>query len=294
MNTQSRGLGERFFIGLQKLMPRLLLTRLIYRATRIRTPLLKRWTILLFVKAFRVDISDSENPVPDGFLTFNDFFTRALKAGARPLDSAPEALLCPCDGTLSQFGPMENDRLIQAKGVDYDLDELVGDAGVAERFRGGRFATVYLAPYNYHRVHMPVTGTLSYEAHVGEDLFSVNQATARGIPNLFVRNQRRVMVFESAAGPVAVIMVGAMNVGSITTLWSGEQRAGFAKAAEYADTEREGPTLSRGDMLGWFNMGSTVILLTAEKGYELEPRLNRDQLVRMGERIGTCYPVSRE
>ncbi len=280
-------LRERLFIGFQKLVPRRALTRLIYRLTRIEKPWLKNLSIRAFVRAFSVDISDAENAVPDDFKSFNDFFSRSLKAGARTIDPAADAFVSPCDGTLSQFGPIVDNQIIQAKGVNYSMAELVNDPQVAKKFVGGRFATIYLAPYNYHRVHMPFDGSLVHEAPAGGDLYSVNQTTARRVPNLFTVNERRVMVFESEAGPFALIMVGAMNVGSITTSWAGETRAGFGEV-EPAPGLRDGPTLRKGELVGWFNMGSTVILLTPEN-IDWLPQLKTDAIVRMGESLGRNF-----
>ncbi|MEO0997360.1 MAG: archaetidylserine decarboxylase, partial [Pseudomonadota bacterium] len=220
-------LRERAFIALQHCLPRRWLTRLVYRLTRIRLAPLKNLTIRWFVRQFRVDVSEAENAVPGGYLSFNDFFTRALRTGARPLPQTATAFSSPCDGTVSQLGRIDGGTLLQAKGHRYSVAALLGDAGLAGRFDGGRFVTIYLAPYDYHRVHMPIAGRLRRDRRLGADLYSVNDATARRIDRLFVRNERVVALFDSDAGPLALVFVGALNVGSVSTVWGGELRAGF-------------------------------------------------------------------
>lgn len=285
MSSRPRTWTDRVFIGFQRLAPRRLLTRIVYRLTRIRVKPVKNLTIRWFVSQFSVDVSDAENRVPNGYMSFNDFFTRSLKTGAREIDTRPDAVISPCDGTISQVGRLDGERLLQAKGIDYTLNELLaGDAELTREFANGRFVTIYLAPYNYHRVHMPTDGTLTRECHTGHDLFSVNATTARNIPGLFVKNERLVTVYETSTGPMAVIFVGALNVGSITTVWSGERKAGGRTSSDW---QAHRVPLAKADLLGWFNMGSTVIVLGTDKAFEWLPRLEAGATVRLGQHIAT-------
>lgn len=285
LSPRQRTWSDRAFIVFQRVAPRRLLTRIVYRLTRIRMTAIKNLTIRWFVNRFNVDVSEAENLIPDGYLSFNDFFTRSLKAGARKIDSHPDAIVSPCDGTISQIGRLNGERLVQAKGIDYTLSDLLaGDAELTQQFTDGRFVTIYLAPFNYHRVHMPTDGTLIRECHTGYDLFSVNATTARDIPGLFVKNERLVTVYETSCGPLAVIFVGALNVGSITTVWGGERRGGRQASGDW---QLRRVPLVKADLLGWFNMGSTVIVLGANKAFDWLPRLETGETVRMGQRLAT-------
>lgn len=293
MRPDSLNTRQRLFIGLQKCLPRRLITRLVYRLTRIQIPWIKDLTIRMFVKAFRVHTADAAYPVPQGYSSFNDFFTRPLRAGARELSKLDKGLISPCDGLISQCGLIDHDRLIQAKGIDYRLAELLGSEADAKSFLGGRFATIYLAPFDYHRVHCPLDAVLLHERTIGFDLFSVNETTAGAIDKLFVKNERRVMLFDSDAGKVAVIMVGAMNVGSISTVWDGETRAGFRTASTNAQyTGSITKSFNSGDLLGWFNMGSTVIVVT-EPHVELNSACQPGRTIRMGNALGSQAPTAQ-
>lgn len=275
------------FVSLQYLLPHLWLTAAVRWFADIRLPAIRTLSIRLLVRLFRIDTSEAEHPVPDGYASLNEFFVRTLKPGARPIASPEDALVSPCDGTVSQCGAIREGQLLQAKGHRYDVAELLDDAETATQFSAGTFITIYLAPYNYHRVHMPLDGRIAAERHVPGKLFSVNQATAAAVPRLFARNERRVFRFETAIGPVAMVMVGALNVGSIGTPWGGTHTAGFAETAR--DLAIPGPPdneLRRGDTVGWFNMGSTVILLLPPGGAALADGLGPEATMRMGSAIG--------
>ena len=272
---------------LQYLVPRYALTAIVYRLARIRSVAIKNFLIRRFVRLYSIDTADVANDIPDGFATFNEFFVRELRAGTRPIAADAACIISPVDGTVSQAGAVAGNAVLQAKGHMYTLDELLAiELGAARRNENGLFATIYLAPYNYHRVHAPLAGRLVAAHYVPGDLFSVNTATAAIIPGLFRRNERVVLHFETAAGPAAVVLVGALNVGSITTPWSGELRPRKSGVVEIIETAGLSTDVARGDLLGWFNMGSTVIvLLPAEAGHWQE-ELVAGRSLRMGEAIG--------
>jgi len=281
---------ERLFLLLQYLLPRLTLTRCIHWLARIRLPLVKNFLIQRFVPLFNVDLSDVPRAVPQDFETFNDFFTRELADGARPI--ADTALVSPVDGAVSQAGHIEYGRIIQAKGLDYAVEELLAvDVHNARRY--SNFATIYLAPFDYHRVHAPADGTLVAAHYVPGDLFSVNTTTAKLLPGLFRRNERLNLYFETDAGPVMISLVGALNVGSISTAWGGEIRPRKHGIVEVLPVSAERVNVRRGDLLGWFNMGSTVIVLS--NGIDGLADLEEGQKVRMGEALGTHRdPANRD
>ena len=249
------------FVALQYALPKHWLTAVVFRVARIRHPRIKNWLIKTFVNAFDVDVNDVARAVPDDFADFNDFFTRELADGARPVDADPAHLVSPVDGRLSQCGTITGGTIVQAKGLGYSVEDLLAvDVDTADRFT--RFATIYLAPYNYHRVHMPADGQLVAAHYVPGDLFSVNETTAARVPRLFARNERLNLHFETGDGPLFLSLVGALNVGSISTPWTGEIRPRSSGVVERIDVPRT--ELARGDLLGWFNMGSTVIILAPD------------------------------
>jgi phosphatidylserine decarboxylase len=277
---------DRLFVLLQYLLPKHLLTALIYRIARIRSPGIKDFLIERFVQAFDVDIEEVAGKVPEDFATFNEFFVRELRHGARPVDNRTDRLVSPVDGTVSFAGKLKKNMLVQAKGIDYTLDDLLAtDLDAARAYADGMFATIYLAPYNYHRVHAPFDGTLVAARYVPGDLFSVNEATVARVPGLFRRNERLVMHFETAIGPAVVIFVGALNVGSISTPWSGEIRPRANGVVDVLDLDSRRTELCRGDLLGWFNMGSTVILLLPEGACEWHMHMRPGETLRMGTSI---------
>ena len=278
---------DRLFVGLQYLLPRMWLTRIVYRLARIRSRWFKDAAIRGFVRAFGVDLAEVSREVPQDFRTFNDFFVRELAPGARPVDADAGTIISPVDGTVSAAAAIDENRIFQAKGFDYTLEELLAaDIDSAGAFQDGRFATIYLAPYNYHRVHMPVDGHLNAAHYVPGDLFSVNSATVGRVAGLFHRNERLNLHFETANGPLVVALVGALNVGSITTPWTGEIRPEKRGVVENRDLGRAPRDVKKGDLLGWFNMGSTVIMLFPGNGTEWEASLVPGATVRMGEAIG--------
>jgi len=255
---------DQLFLASQYLAPHHLVSRLMGLAADCRTPAVKNWMISRFVRRYGVDMSEALVQDPLAYETFNHFFTRALRPSARPLDPDPGSVLCPADGAISQLGRIEHGRIFQAKGHSYSLTELLGgDPRRAEPFMNGDFATVYLSPRDYHRVHMPCDGTLREMVHVPGRLFSVNPLTASHVPELFARNERVACLFDTEHGPMALVLVGAMIVASIETVWAGQvtPHKRMVRAERY-DAAARGPIrLAKGAEMGRFNLGSTVIVL---------------------------------
>jgi len=279
---------DKLFVTLQYLIPQHGLSRLVGMLARSEVPWIKTTFISLFMKRFCIDLSEAQIEDPDRFETFNAFFTRALKPDARPLEASDAAdIACPADGAVSQLGAIRANQVFQAKGHDYSLYDLLGgDSALASEFTNGQFATIYLSPRDYHRVHMPVTGTLRETRYVPGDLFSVNEATANGVPNLFARNERLVCIFDTEHGPAAVILVGAMIVAGIETVFSG-QVTPLPKQVVTTDYQRTAPiTLEKGDELGRFLLGSTVVLLFPEGKARFESDLKAGSLVRVKSKLG--------
>lgn len=279
---------DALFILLQHLLPQHLLSRLVGRLAECRTVWVKNLFINWFRKRYRVDMSQAQEPNPEAYEHFNAFFTRALKPDARPLDSETDAILSPADGAISQLGPIEHGRIFQAKGRSYGLSTLLG--GSPERaapFINGSFATVYLSPRDYHRVHMPVKGTLRETIYVPGDLYSVNQVTAAGVDNLFARNERLVAIFDTEYGPMAMVLVGAMIVAGIETVWNG-QVAPASKRPVVLDRnfEQTPVTLEKGAEMGRFKLGSTVILLFGADAVSWQESLTAGSSVTMGRTLG--------
>jgi phosphatidylserine decarboxylase len=275
------------FVALQYLLPRHWLTAAVWRIARIRHRATKDFLIRRFVDAFDVELDEVRGKVPDDFATFNDFFVRELKDDARPIDADDDTVVAPADGTVSFAGQIRGDTIFQAKGLDYTLSDLLAtDLDEAERYVDGSFATIYLAPYNYHRVHAPLAGELVAARYVPGDLFSVNKSTVARVDGLFRRNERLVMHFRTAVGPAALVFVGALNVGSISTPWTGEIRPRKTGVVDVLDISSHPVGVAKGDLLGWFNMGSTVILLLPAGACDWDDDLEPDRTVRMGEEIG--------
>jgi phosphatidylserine decarboxylase len=274
----------RLFVWFQYLLPQHALSRLVRAATRVRAVWFKNWLIRGFLRLYRVDMTDAGEPDPYRYGSFNEFFTRSLKHGARPIASGATAIASPVDGCVSEAGKIDRDLLLQAKGRQYRLTELLAAQPWASRFEGGSFATIYLAPFNYHRVHMPLRGELQETVYVPGRLFSVNAATARHVPGLFARNERVLTLFNSGAGQFALVMVGALNVGSIATVWAGD----VTPAARRVVTRMPGAptTLEKGAELGRFNMGSTVILLFEANRARWDLGLRTGSVVRLGQSLG--------
>lgn len=281
-----RSLAEQAFVALQYLLPHHLLSRAAGYLARCRLTWVRMPLIRAFIRIFGVDMSEAIEADPRAYASFNDFFTRALRARARPLASDAGALLCPADGTLSEIGRLRGSDLVQAKGRHYTLPELLGnDPALASAFINGSCATIYLAPRDYHRVHMPLTGRLKSWTHVPGRLFSVNAITARRVPRLFARNERVISVFDTEAGPMAVVLVGAMIVAGIETVFAGPVTPLAREPSKRTPTEA--PLLQAGEELGRFLLGSTVIVLLSEGAAQWQSGLEKGQAVRMGQSIGT-------
>jgi phosphatidylserine decarboxylase len=273
---------------MQYLLPQHLLSRGMHALARVRARPLKDLTIRTFLRLYAIDLAEAEHSDPAAYGSFNEFFTRALRPGARPVDPATDAVVSPVDGTVSQAGAIERDLLLQAKGIHYPVGALLdAEPALANRFEGGTFATLYLAPFNYHRIHMPLAGTLARARFVPGDLFSVNAATAASVAGLFARNERIACRFDTVAGPMAVVLVGALFVGSMGLSWAGDVVARPGRRAFDIGPAGEAIALDKGAELGRFNMGSTVILLFPRGAVRLEPGLVPGSAVRMGERIAT-------
>ncbi len=275
-------------ILLQTWVPQKLLSRIVLAATRWRFKPWKDLLIRAITRIYRVDIGEAASPNLADYPHFNAFFTRALKPGARPLDADPAALLMPADGRISQVGAIVDGRILQAKGHHFSAEELLTDAALAAPFRDGCFANIYLSPRDYHRVHMPMAGQLRQTLHVPGKLFSVSPATVAEVPQLFARNERLVCLFETDHGPLAVVLVGAMLVSGVETVWGGVEIPPYEKTIVSRDFRGVAPSvrLERGAELGRFNMGSTVILLMP-KGFFVDPALLPERAVRVGERLGS-------
>ncbi|MET7013345.1 archaetidylserine decarboxylase [Uliginosibacterium flavum] len=263
-------------------MPKQALTRLAGRFASARCGTLTTRVIHWFVGRYGVNMAEAANPDIASYASFNDFFTRALQPGARPLAAAE--LVCPVDGAISQFGRVERDQIFQAKGHTYSTTALVGgDAALAAQFQDGDFATLYLSPRDYHRIHMPCDGRLLRMIHVPGDLFSVNPTTARGVPGLFARNERVVCVFDSAQGPFVLVLVGATIVGSMATVWHGQvnpPRPGQLREWHY---ENQQIVLKQGEEMGRFLLGSTVVMLFPKGARSFNPAWAPAGAIRMGE-----------
>jgi phosphatidylserine decarboxylase len=277
--------SDRFAVLLQYLLPQKALTAFAGWCAGSRATGWTRSVIPWFIKRYGVDMTEAANPDPRSYPTFNEFFTRALRPGARPLASAD--WVCPVDGAISQFGPINKDQIFQAKGHQYSTRALVGgDAQLAARFDDGHFATIYLSPRDYHRIHMPCDARLKRMIYVPGDLFSVNPVTARGVPGLFARNERVVCVFDTAHGPFIQVLVGATIVGSMATTWHGvvnPPRTPNVRQWRYDDAP---VALKQGDEMGRFLLGSTVVLLWPRDTLCFNPDWAPAGAVRMGEVMG--------
>jgi phosphatidylserine decarboxylase len=278
-------------IALQHLLPKQALTSLMGWLAGARGGAATTATIRAFVQRYGVNMAEAAQPDVTAYPTFNEFFTRALKPGARPLAQAD--LICPVDGAISQFGVIEGDRIFQAKGHHYTAQALVGgDGALAAHFHDGLFATLYLSPRDYHRIHMPCAGRLLRMIHVPGDLFSVNPATARGVPGLFARNERVVCVFDGDAGPWVLVLVGATIVGSMATVWHGvvnPPRPGTVREWAYHDQDIR---LAQGQEMGRFLLGSTVVMLfpagaTSGRSLAFNPAWAPGRPIRLGEAMAT-------
>ena len=275
-------MSDRLAVLPHDLLPKQALTTLAGKFASARLGGLTTSVIRWFVGRYNVNMAETANPDIASYTSFNDFFTRALKPGARPLAQAD--LICPVDGAISQFGPIAKDQVFQAKGHTYSTTALVGgDAAAAARFDNGHFATLYLSPRDYHRIHMPCAGELTRMVHVPGDLFSVNPTTARGVSGLFARNERVVCFFESAHGPFVLVLVGATIVGSMATVWHGQvnpPRTGVLRQWDYAKGQ---VSLQQGEEMGRFLLGSTVVMLFPQGPLQFNPHWSPTRPIQLGE-----------
>ena len=279
-------MSDRLAVLPQYLLPKQALTALAGRIARARGGRLTTRLIEWFVRRYGVNMSEAANPELASYASFNDFFTRALKDGARPLASAE--LICPVDGAISQFGAIKGNQIFQAKGHDYSSTALVGgDASLAAQFDDGSFATLYLSPKDYHRIHMPCDGRLIRMIHVPGQLFSVNPTTARGVPGLFARNERVVCVFESARGPFVLVLVGATIVGSMATVWHGVVNPPRGSEQREWLYDEQPVLLRQGQEMGRFLLGSTVVLLFSKGLLQFNPAWSPARAVRLGEAMAS-------
>ena len=283
--------GDRAFALLQQCLPTRAFSALMYRVAEWRNPRFKRALISWFMRSYRIDLGEAEFERAESYDSFNEFFTRALKSDARPQPQDPLLLSSPVDGTMSQFGKIRDGALIQAKGRDYTVAELLADDELAARFWDGSFCTIYLAPHNYHRVHMPFGGRLTRWSYIPGRLFSVNPSTARALPKLFARNERMVACFQTDFGPMAVVMGGAMIVGGIETVWGGRITPPHRRDPEPLVYQPMQPLdLARGEELGRFHLGSTVILLAPAGALRWLPQLAAGTGLRLGEPLAATPP----
>ena len=274
----------------QYVLPHHALSVMMSKLTHCQNTLWKNLFIKLIIRLYGVNIDEAKYQNLDHYPSFNHFFTRELKDGARPVAPEADAIACPADGAVSQAGPIENGQIFQAKGHSYSAVELLGgDAERAKAFENGTFATIYLSPKDYHRLHMPLTGTLKEMVHVPGRLFSVNNATAEGVPNLFARNERVVCMFDTEAGPMALVLVGAIFVSSVETVWHGvvtPPTISKPRAWQYLENA---PILEKGAEMGRFNMGSTIVVLFGKDKATWNESLTAGKSVKLGESIGRCF-----
>ncbi|MGO1692046.1 MAG: archaetidylserine decarboxylase [Marinobacter sp.] len=279
---------DKLFILSQYVTPQLAVSRAAGRlADNDRTPALKNRVVKWFVKRYDVDMSEAAEQDPTAYPSFNAFFTRALKPGIRPLAEGENTFVSPVDGAISQLGQITGDRVFQAKGQSFSLVELLGgDAGRAEAFSGGEFSTIYLSPKDYHRIHMPLAGTLREMVYVPGKLFSVNPVTAENVPNLFARNERVACIFDTEAGPMALVLVGAMIVGSVETPWAGvvAPNSRGVKATTY--NGESAISFAKGEEMGRFRLGSTVVMVMPKGSVNWNAEQVAGKTVRMGEAFG--------
>ena len=268
-------------VWLQYLLPQHLLSKLMFRFARIENTWLKNTFTHWFVKSYKVDLSEANREQVEDYTHFNDFFTRSLKPNARPV--ADSAIICPVDGAVSQVGVINNTQILQAKGRDYSVEQLLGNDPRSAEFSDGFFTTIYLSPKDYHRIHMPYDGKLISMDYIPGDLFSVNQQTAQKVDNLFARNERVVCYFETEFGLCAFVLVGAIFVGSMQTVWHGQINPPYKKQVQHFDYQDQNITLKKGEEMGRFNMGSTIIMLSPNQDNPFN--LSELEVVQMGQAL---------
>lgn len=279
---------DQLFAFAQHITPQKSLSRVIGKLAECEVTWLKNTLIKQFITRYKVDMSQAIESNPENYKHFNDFFTRAIKPELRPITEAENSIACPADGAISQIGNIEFGTILQAKGHSYGLTALLGgDAELSNNFIGGKFATVYLSPKDYHRVHMPLDGKLIKMIHIPGKLFSVNKVTAEQIPSVFARNERTVCVFDTSVGPMAVVLVGAMIVASIETVWAGQVTPFNKKVVTWDYNELNNIRIKKGDEIGRFKLGSTAIVLFGKDAINWETTLEADSATTMGMHFGT-------
>ena len=272
------------FTTIQQFVPQQRLSRAAGRLAASRHPIVKKAFIRSFAKAYGVSLEEYERQSFNAYESFNDFFTRELKDDARPIDTTAQGIVSPADGVISQLGQIENAKLLQAKGRYYEIGQLLANADDGDYFADGSFATVYLAPSNYHRVHMPFAGTLTTTRYVPGTLFSVNNSTAANVPDLFARNERLVCMFDTEYGKAAVVMVGAMIVAGIETVATGK----ISRTKDIQEEQHE-ITLAKGDELGRFYLGSTaIVILPKAAKADWQESMSAGSVVQMGQLLGAA------
>ncbi|MFY3773691.1 archaetidylserine decarboxylase [Marinobacter salsuginis] len=279
---------DKLFVLSQYITPQLGVSNLAGRlADSDSSPALKNRVIKWFIGRYGVDMSEAAETDPEAYPTFNAFFTRALKPGIRPLADGEKTLVSPVDGAISQLGQVTGDRVFQAKGQSFSLSELLGgEEATTAPFTNGEFSTIYLSPKDYHRIHMPMAGTLRQMIHVPGKLFSVNPVTAENVPNLFARNERVVCIFDTDSGPMAMVLVGAMIVGSVETRWAGVVVPGSRQVTSTRYEGEQAISFEKGEEMGRFRLGSTVIMVMPKGAVTWNSDQVAGKTVRMGEAFG--------
>ncbi len=278
---------ERILAGFQYILPQHFLSRIVYALMRSEIKWVKNLLIHLISRMAGINYSEALSPDPADYVSFNAWFTRALKPGVRAFDPDLNAFLSPCDGKISETGSLQENRILQAKGRDYSLQDLLANDLVCEQLTGGYFSTIYLSPKDYHRIHMPLSGRLQRMIHVPGRLFSVAPYTVRQVPRLFARNERVISIFETDSGPLVMVLVGAMLVSSTETVWAGEVTPAKSKEVTVKDYPDEEITLAKGDEMGRFNMGSTVILLMPRGAVKRLENLGTGDAVKVGQKLAS-------
>jgi len=277
---------ERILAGFQYILPQHFLSRIVYALMRSEIAWVKNLLIRLISRIAGIDYSEALSPDPADYVSFNAWFTRELKPGVRTFDPDPRAFLSPCDGRISETGTLQENRILQAKGKDYSLQDLLANDPVCQQLVDGYFSTIYLSPKDYHRIHMPIGGRLQRMIHVPGRLFSVAPYTVQQVPRLFARNERVISIFDTDAGPLAMVLVGAMLVSSTETVWAGEVTPTKNKEVTVKDYIGEEISLAKGEEMGRFNMGSTVILLIPPDALKSIENLGAGDAVKLGQKLG--------
>ncbi|BDX08394.1 archaetidylserine decarboxylase [Planctobacterium marinum] len=290
-------LPDKLKISLQYCLPKHLVSRLVGHLAAAKLGVVTTSLIKVFIKQFKVDMAEARQSDPAAYATFNEFFTRPLKAGIRPICEDENALIFPVDGAISQMGPIEKDQIFQAKGHYYSVKALLGgDEELASTFQDGQFMTIYLSPKDYHRIHMPMDATLESMIYVPGELFSVNPLTAQNVPGLFARNERVVAIFNTAQGKMAMVLVGATIVASIETVWAGTVTPPPGKKVRtwhYSEQNATAMQFKKGDEMGRFKLGSTVVMCFEKDGVDFA-QFSEGDVTRLGVQCGTLKSQSSD